>query len=64
MLACNTAGTHAGVPMAGGSLVVDPQGDVLAQAGLTEEVLSADVDLDSVSAWRAAFPALDDRRSW
>ncbi len=64
VLACNTAGTHARVPMAGGSMVIDPYGDVLAQAGEGEEVLSAEVDLDRVSAWRSAFPALADRRSW
>ncbi|MCU0302037.1 MAG: carbon-nitrogen family hydrolase [Candidatus Nanopelagicales bacterium] len=62
VLACNEAGTHAGVPMAGLSMVVDPQGEVLAEAGPGEEVLSVEVDPTRVAAWRGAFPALDDRR--
>ena len=62
VLACNEAGTHGGVPIAGLSMVVDPQGDVLAEAGVGEEVLSVDIDPARVAAWRGAFPALDDRR--
>jgi predicted amidohydrolase len=62
VLACNLAGTHAGVPMAGLSMVIDPQGEVLGQAGVDAEVLSVAVDPARVSAWRSAFPALEDRR--
>ncbi len=62
VLACNQSGTHAGVPMGGRSLVVDPQGEILAEAGTGEEVLSVELDPSRVTAWRAAFPALGDRR--
>ena len=62
VLACNEAGTHAGVPIGGGSMVIDPQGEVLAEAGPGEQVLSVAIDPDRVAAWRGAFPALDDRR--
>jgi predicted amidohydrolase len=62
VLACNEAGTHGGVPMAGHSMVVDPQGEILAEAGPGEEVLSVEIDPARVAAWRGAFPALDDRR--
>lgn len=62
VLACNESGTHGGVPMAGHSLVIDPQGEVLAEAGPGEEVLSVELDPARVAAWRGAFPALDDRR--
>jgi predicted amidohydrolase len=62
VIACNASGTHAGVPMAGLSMVVDPQGDVVAEAGPGEEVLSVALDPARVAAWRAAFPALEDRR--
>jgi predicted amidohydrolase len=31
-------------------------------AGAGEEVLSVDVDLDAVTAWREQFPVLRDRR--
>lgn len=64
VLGCNAAGTHAGVPMAGLSVILDPQGEVIAEAGTGEEILSAEIDPQRVSAWRAAFPALDDRRIW
>jgi predicted amidohydrolase len=62
VLACNESGTHGGVPIAGLSMVVDPQGEVLAEAGPGEEVLSVTIDPARVAAWRGAFPALEDRR--
>ncbi|GAA0902534.1 carbon-nitrogen family hydrolase [Streptomyces thermoalcalitolerans] len=61
VLACGTAGTHAGVPQAGHSIVVDPWGEVLAEAGPGEEVLTADLDPARVTATREQFPALKDR---
>ncbi|MGW2820045.1 carbon-nitrogen family hydrolase [Streptomyces sp. NPDC001443] len=61
VLACGTAGTHAGVPQAGHSIVVDPWGEVLAQAGPEEEVLSVEFDPAKVAAVREQFPALKDR---
>lgn len=61
VLACGTAGTHAGVEQAGHSVVVDPWGEVLAEAGAGEEVLRADVDPAKVAKTRAEFPALRDR---
>nr|BFD83763.1 carbon-nitrogen family hydrolase [Streptomyces sp. Xyl84] len=61
VLACGTAGTHAGVPQAGHSIVVDPWGEVLAEAGPGEEVLSVAIDPGRVAATREQFPALKDR---
>ncbi|MCX5585647.1 carbon-nitrogen family hydrolase [Streptomyces erythrochromogenes] len=62
VLACGLAGTHAGVEQAGHSLVVDPWGEVLAEAGPGEEVLTVDLDPAKVADTRAQFPALKDRR--
>ena len=62
VLQCNTAGTHAGYEMGGRSQVVDATGRVLAEAGAGEEVLSVEVDLEAVRAWREDFPVLADRR--
>jgi predicted amidohydrolase len=62
VLACNTAGTHAGYEMGGGSVVVDPWGAVVAEAGTGEEVLVVDLDLSTVASTREAFPILADRR--
>ncbi|MCS0601789.1 carbon-nitrogen family hydrolase [Streptomyces sp. LP11] len=61
MLACGTAGMHAGVPQAGHSVVVDPWGEVLAEAGPGEEVLTVDLDPAKAAATREQFPALKDR---
>ncbi|MFG3496161.1 carbon-nitrogen family hydrolase [Streptomyces sp. NPDC047928] len=61
VLACGTGGTHAGVEQAGHSVVVDPWGEVLAEAGTGEEVLTVDLDPAEVTATRDRFPALKDR---
>ncbi|MEU3634312.1 carbon-nitrogen family hydrolase [Streptomyces fradiae] len=61
VLACGTAGAHAGVEQAGHSVVVDPWGEVLAEAGRTEEVLTVTLDPAKVAETRASFPALKDR---
>ncbi|WP_225100244.1 carbon-nitrogen family hydrolase [Streptomyces sp. CoH27] len=61
VLACGTAGTHAGVPQAGHSIVVDPWGEVLAEAGPDEEVLTVDFDPAKAVATREQFPVLKDR---
>ncbi|MGW6155629.1 carbon-nitrogen family hydrolase [Streptomyces sp. NPDC055144] len=62
VLACGTAGTHARVPQAGRSVVVDPWGQILAEAGAGEEVLTVEFDAAGVAATRERFPALKDRR--
>jgi predicted amidohydrolase len=62
VIACNTAGTHAGTQMAGHSQVISATGDALAMAGTAQEVLSVEVDMDAVTTWREQFPVLGDRR--
>ncbi len=62
LIACNTAGTHAGHQMGGASQVVLPTGEVLAEAGADEQVLSVQIDLAVVAATRSGFPVLGDRR--
>jgi predicted amidohydrolase len=62
VIACNTAGAHAGTEMGGRSQVVGPVGTVLAEAGTGEEVLDVVIDLDEVATVRETFPVLADRR--
>ncbi|GAA4350703.1 carbon-nitrogen family hydrolase [Angustibacter luteus] len=62
VVACNTAGTHAGHAMGGFSQVVGPTGEVLAEAGEGEQVLSVELDVDGLDGVRQRFPVLDDRR--
>ncbi|MFC1410248.1 carbon-nitrogen family hydrolase [Streptacidiphilus sp. N1-12] len=61
VIACNTAGTHGGVEQGGHSLVVDPWGVVLAEAGPGEQVLTVELDPGVVATARAEFPVLRDR---
>ncbi|HEY5455957.1 MAG TPA: carbon-nitrogen family hydrolase [Acidothermaceae bacterium] len=62
VVGCNQVGTQEGVELAGHSVVVDPWGRIIAEAGTDEEVLLVDIDLAMVSKIRAEFPVLRDRR--
>lgn len=61
LVACNAAGTDAGVRLAGHSVVVDPWGKILAEADGDESVLVSELDPGLVKEVRAEFPVLDDR---
>ena len=62
VLACAAAGTQAGLEMTGHSLVIDPWGEVLAEADAEPTILYAEIDLPSVPETRERFPVLRDRR--
>jgi predicted amidohydrolase len=62
VLACGAAGTQAGVEQAGYSAVIDPWGEVIAEAGTDEQILDVEFDVARVGEIRAAFPVLRDRR--
>ena len=47
----------------GRSLIVNPHGEILADAGSAETIISAEIDLAELRAWRAEFPALPDMRA-
>jgi predicted amidohydrolase len=59
--ACGAGGPGA-IPAWGHSMVVDPWGRVIAQAGDSEAIVRAELDLDLVSAARRQIPALANRR--
>jgi predicted amidohydrolase len=62
VFAVNCVGTHAGATMGGRSVIVDPWGKVLAEAGTDEEVLRAEVDPALVAETRRLLPVLRDQR--
>jgi predicted amidohydrolase len=59
--ACNCAGVNDGQRYAGHSVVVSPLGEILAEGGDAEEIVSADIDADLVATMRRDFPVLNDR---
>ena len=66
VLACSSARPpegDGGYPSYGHSLVVDPWGTVIAEAGIDEQVLHAEIDLGQVSLARRAIPTSNQRRA-
>jgi omega-amidase len=58
----NRCGDDPKLAYGGRSLIIDPRGEVLAEAGDAECVLTAPIDHASLVAYRSEFPALKDRR--
>jgi predicted amidohydrolase len=57
-LACNCAGQG----FAGGSMIVDPWGRVLKEAGPNQELILEEIDIADRDRIRQKLPCLDDRR--
>jgi predicted amidohydrolase len=60
---CNRTGTDPHHSYGGRSVIIDPKGNVLADAGKDERMVSAEIDLPSLQSYRKSFPALQDIRS-
>ena len=63
VIGVNRCGTDPKLEYDGRSLVVDPHGKVIADAGSEEGVVTVTLDLDVVRNWRREFPALNDIRN-
>lgn len=61
MIGVNSAGERDGVVFGGGSLVVGPWGDVLAEGGGAEGLFPVEIDIGEVNRVRARLPVLQDR---
>lgn len=59
-LAVNRCGNDPHLPYAGGTIAIDPKGEVLGELGEQEDVLSIAIDPSIVHDWRSTFPALND----
>jgi omega-amidase len=62
VIACNRSGYDPNNEFAGHSMIIDPWGEVIAEAGASEELLSAEIELDLVKDIRKQIPIFEDRR--
>jgi len=62
VIGVNRIGSDPKHAYAGGSMIVDPQGRILAEADAHAPFIQADLDLPALRAWREAFGALADIR--
>jgi predicted amidohydrolase len=62
VLACNACGLIGKLDFFGMSMIIDPKGEVLAEAGEAEGEISAPLDMQLMADWRAQIPCFNDRR--
>ncbi|MGA1392712.1 MAG: nitrilase-related carbon-nitrogen hydrolase [Phycisphaerales bacterium] len=62
VVACNRVGRDPSNHYAGGSMVIDPTGEVLAEGDVEPACVTALLDRSRLLDWRATFPALADVR--
>jgi predicted amidohydrolase len=59
----NRAGRDPRLFHPGRSMIIDPHGTILVDAGEGESIATSDIDLEVVRDWRRSFPALRDIRA-
>jgi len=62
VIGVNRCGRDPNLEYPGRSQIISPRGEVLAEAGETEGILRAELDLPTLQAYRQEFPALQDMR--
>lgn len=62
VVAVNCAGTFKGAPFYGHSMIIAPSGKILAEAGMDEEIISCEIDLNAIDKVRARINVLNDVR--
>ncbi|MGB2823763.1 MAG: nitrilase-related carbon-nitrogen hydrolase, partial [Phycisphaerae bacterium] len=62
VIGVNRTGADPNAAYAGGSVIVDPRGTVVAEAGAEECTIAAELDLEALREYRREFPALDDMK--
>lgn len=63
IIGVNRCGSDPALEYDGRSIVVDPHGNIIADAGENEGIAEADLDQHIVKQWRMDFPALRDIRN-
>ena len=61
VIACNRVGVSEDIHFCGHSCIIDPWGEVVAEAGEDEELLTAEIEIDRVDQARARIPVFADR---
>lgn len=62
VIGVNRCGDDPSHHYSGRSLIVDPRGEVIADGGNDESIVTADLDTSDLADYRASFPALKDMR--
>ena len=62
VVATNSSGDTGGTVFGGHSMIIDPWGRVVIEAGEDEDLLTAEIDLDEVDRVRQQIPVFEDRR--
>lgn len=62
IVACNTAGESGGVTYGGHSMIIDPWGKIVIEAGETPQLVTAEIELDAVDEARKKIPVFEDLR--
>lgn len=62
VIACNRVGTSRGTEFFGHSMIVSPWGEVIAEGGEEETIVTAELDLSETDRVRGTIPVFQDRR--
>lgn len=62
VVACNRTGTSGTTSFFGHSMIIDPWGEIVVEAGEEETIVRAQIDLRLVDEVRARIPVFEDRR--
>lgn len=62
MIGVNTVGQVGDTVFGGHSMIVDPWGKIVVEAGESEQLITADIEMDLVDSVRKRIPVFEDRR--
>ena len=62
VVACNACGTIGKLDFFGMSMIIDPKGELLGEAGESEVEIVAPLDMQAMIEWRAQIPCFNDRK--
>ena len=62
VVACNACGLIGKLDFFGMSMIIDAKGEVLAEADEQEKQITAKLDMQEMTDWRAKIPCFNDRR--